>query len=182
MRQVAPVLSSVAVFGLLFAGGAGLGAESGVPGAHGIAMHGDLKYPAGFTNFDYVNPNAPKGGTVRLNAVGTFDSFNSFIVKGNSATGLGFLYDNLMHGSADEAFSQYGQLAESVEMPKDRSLVAFTLRKEARWHDGRPVVPGDVIFTVETLTTKGHPFYRNYYAAIDSVFQVGERGAASVGH
>jgi len=143
--------------------------------AHGIAMHGDLKYGPGFKHFDYVNVDAPKGGSVRLGASGTFDTFNSFIIKGNAAAGLGFLYDNLMYGSADEAFSQYGQLAESVQVPKDRSWVAYTLRKEARWHDGKPVTVEDVIWTFNTLREKGTPFYRFYYASVADVVKVGER-------
>jgi len=146
-----------------------------VPGAHGIAMHGDLKYGPGFSHFDYVNPAAPKGGTVRLNAVGTFDSFNSFIVKGNPAAGLGFIYENLMSGSSDEAFSQYGQLAEKVYAPKDRSWVAFTLNAKARWHDGKPVTVDDVIWTFNTLVEKGTPFYRFYYGSVSEVVQTGER-------
>lgn len=143
--------------------------------AHGVAMHGDLKYPAGFKHFDYVNPDAPKGGTVRLGAQGTFDTFNSFIVKGNPAAGLGFLYDNLMAGSADEAFTQYGLLAEKIFMPEDRSWVAFTLRKEARWHDGKPVTTDDVIWTFNTLMEKGSPFYRFYYGNVTEVIKTGER-------
>ncbi|MBT3306217.1 MAG: ABC transporter substrate-binding protein [Alphaproteobacteria bacterium] len=143
--------------------------------SHGVAMHGDLKYPAGFKNLEYVNPNAPKGGLVRLSATGTFDSFNSFIVKGNPAAGLGFLYDNLMYGSADEAFSQYGQLAESVEVPKDRSWVAFTLRPQARWHDGKPVTVEDVIFSFDLLIKKGSPFYRFYYGSVSEVIKTGPR-------
>ncbi len=143
--------------------------------AHGIAMHGDLKYGADFTHFEYTNPTAPKGGTVRLGTIGTFDTFNSFIIKGNAATGLGFLYDNLMHGAADEAFTQYGQLAESIEVPEDRSWVAFTLRKEARWHDGKPVTVEDVIWTFNTLVEKGTPFYRFYYGSVAEVVKTGER-------
>ena len=80
----------------------------GVKGKHGIAMHGDLKYAPAFTHFDYVNPDAPKGGVVRLHSIGTFDNFNTFIIKGNGAAGTGFTYNSLMSGSADEAFSQYG--------------------------------------------------------------------------
>ena len=171
MRRFAILVTALLL--ALFPGSAAL-ADMAVKG-HGIAMHGDLKYPAGFSNFEYVNPVAPKGGTVRLNAVGTFDSFNSFIVKGNPAAGLGFLYDNLMFGSADEAFSQYGQLAESVETPKDRSWVAFTLRANARWHDGRPVTVADVIWSFNALTTKGTPFYRFYYGNVAKVVQTGER-------
>jgi len=143
--------------------------------AHGLAMHGDLKYGPQSKHFDYVNPDAPKGGSVRLGASGTFDTFNSFIIKGNAATGLGLLYDNLMHGSADEAFTQYGQLAESVEVPKDRSWVAYTLRKEAKWHDGKPVTVEDVIWTFNTLMEKGTPFYRFYYGSVAEVIKTGER-------
>ena len=141
--------------------------------SHGIAMHGDLKYPAEFKHLEYVNPNAPKGGTVRLNAIGTYDSFNTFIVKGNPATGLGFIYDNLMYGTADEAFSQYEQLAKSIEIPKDRSWVAFTLREEARWHDGKPITVEDVIYSFELLVKKGTPFYRFYYGNVANVIKTG---------
>ena len=119
----------------------------GVKGQHGIAMHGDLKYADGFKHFEYANSTAPKGGKVRLHAIGTFDSFNGFIVKGNPAAGLGLIYNTLMSGSADEAFSQYGELAKEVYMPKNRSWVAFKLREDARWHDGRSITPEDVIWT-----------------------------------
>ena len=145
------------------------------PGRHGVSMHGDLKYPESFQHFDYVNPNAPKGGTVRLGSQGTFDTFNSFIIKGNPAAGLGFMYDTLMASSSDEAFSQYGLLAEKMHMPEDRSWVAFTLRKEARWHDGRPVSVEDVIWTFNTLVTKGTPFYRFYYGNVSEVIKTSER-------
>ncbi|NQV99529.1 MAG: ABC transporter substrate-binding protein [Rhodospirillales bacterium] len=164
----------VAVFAVFLISMTGARAAE-VAGAHGVAMHGTLKYPAGFTHFDYVNPDAPKGGMVRLGAQGTFDSFNSFIVKGNPAAGLGFIYDNLMASSADEAFTEYGLLAESVSMPEDRSWVAFTLRKEARWHDGKPVTVEDVIWTFNTLITKGSPFYRFYYGNVSEVVKTGER-------
>ena len=100
--------------------------------AHGLAMHGDLKYSPDFKNFEYVNPDAEKGGTIRLSAIGGFDSLNPFIVKGNAAGGAAFIYDTLMTSSADEAFSVYGQLAKTVRTPKDRSWVEFTLRDEAR--------------------------------------------------
>ncbi|PIW27734.1 MAG: hypothetical protein COW30_09540 [Rhodospirillales bacterium CG15_BIG_FIL_POST_REV_8_21_14_020_66_15] len=142
---------------------------------HGLAMHGDLKYRPDFKHFDYVNPDAPKGGTVRLGSIGSFDSFNPFIVKGSSATGAGFVYDTLMDDAADEPFSQYGRLAEKVTMPKDRSWVEFTLRKEARWHDGMPVTVEDVIFSFNTLVKEGAPFYRFYYGNVADVTQTGER-------
>jgi len=147
------------------------------PKQHGLAMHGDLKYPPGFTHFDYVNPEAPKGGRLRLAvAETTFDSFNPFLVKGNPAAGIGALYDTLMVGSADEPFSQYGLLAETVQTPPDRSWVLFTLRPEARWHDGKPITADDVLWTYQTLLDKGQPFYRFYYGSVDKVEKRGERG------
>ena len=143
--------------------------------SHGIAMHGDLKYGPDFKHFDYVNPQAPKGGTVRLQAIGTYDSFNPFIVKGSPAAGIGRIYETLMIGSADEPFSEYGLLAESITVPKDRSWVAFKLRPEARWHDGKPVTADDVIWTFETLITKAIPFYRGYYRDVQKVEKLDER-------
>jgi microcin C transport system substrate-binding protein len=143
--------------------------------AHGMAMHGDLKYGPGFEHFDYVNPNAPKGGTVTFSVIGTFDSFNPYIIKGNAAAGIATLYESLTTQSLDEPFSEYGLLAESIEMPEDRSWVAFTLRPEARWHDGKPVTVDDVIWSFETLRDKGAPFYRYYYKNVKSVEPAGER-------
>ena len=142
---------------------------------HGIAMHGDLKYGPDFKHFDYVNPAAVKGGEVRQPAIGTFDSFNAFIVKGNPPDGIGLVFDTLLTPSADEPFSEYGLLAEKVETPADRSWVAFTLRPEARWQDGEPVTVDDVIFTFETLRDKGNPFYRGYYKSVSNVEKTGER-------
>lgn len=147
------------------------------PRMHGIAMHGDLRYAPGFPHFEYVNPDAPKGGRLRLGvAETTFDSFNPFIVKGNPAQGVGALYDTLLISSADEPFSEYGLLAETVQTPADRSWVAFELRPEARWHDGKPVTPDDVVWTFQTLLEKGQPFYRFYYGSVDKVEKRGERG------
>src|SRR3546814_6566194 len=125
-------------------------------------MHGEPKYPPDFKHFDYVNPDAPKGGTARLAAEGGYDSFNQFIVTGRPAAGLGLLYDTLMVNAADEAFTEYGLLAETVAVPEDRSWVAFTLRDDARWHDGKPITVEDVIWTFETLREQGDPFYRFY--------------------
>ncbi len=150
-------------------------AQAEVPFSHGIAMHGDLKYGPDFKNFDYVNPDAPKGGIVRLHTIGSFDSFNASIIKGNPAAGVGLIYNSLMSGSADEAFSQYGELAEAVQVPKDRSWVAFRLRENARWHDGKPVTVDDVIWTFETMMKKGQPSFRFYYASVKEVVQSGPR-------
>ena len=151
-------------------------AEGGeVNNAHGIAMHGQPKYGPGFKHFDYVNPNAPKGGMVVYSDYGTFDNLHPFILKGESAAGLGDMFETLTKRSLDEAFTQYGLLAETIEWPADRSWIAFTLRPEARWHDGQPVTVEDVIWSLETIKTKGHPFYRAYYANLEKAEKVGER-------
>src|SRR5262249_22906369 len=121
------------------------------------------------------NPDAPKGGELKQATVGTFDSFNPFIVKGNSAAGVSQIYDTLMVSSADEPFSEYGLLAEKIETPADRSWVTFTLRPEARWHDGKPITADDVIWSFETLRTKGQPFYRAYYDGVAKVEKLGDR-------
>jgi microcin C transport system substrate-binding protein len=143
--------------------------------SHAIAMHGEPKYGPDFRHFDYVNPNAPKGGELRLAAEGTFDSFHPFIPRGTAAAGSTMMFESLLVSSADEPFTEYGLLAESIEVPKDRSWVIFTLRPEARWHDGRPITVDDVLFSLETLKKQGHPFYRFYYQAITKAEQVGER-------
>jgi len=142
---------------------------------HGMAMHGDLKYGPDFKHFEYVNPDAPKGGTIRLSAIGGFDSLNPFIVKGNAAGGAAFIYETLMTSSADEAFSVYGQLAKTIRTPKDRSWVEFTLRDEARWHDGKEITADDVIFSYETLVSEGAPFYRFYYGSVERAVKIGPK-------
>jgi microcin C transport system substrate-binding protein len=134
----------------------------------GIAMHGAPKYAADFKNLDYVNPDAPKGGTLRLGVAGTFDSLNPYIIKGVAAPGINMAYQTLMANSEDEAFSEYGLLAETIETPQDRSWVVFNLRQEARWNDGKPVTAEDVVWSFNTLMSKGHPFYRAYYANVKS--------------
>ena len=121
-------------------------AESKDATTNAIAMHGQPKYQTGFAHFDYVNPAAPKGGSIRYGAFGSFDSFNGFIIKGEAADGLGILYDTLMRASADEAFSRYGLLARAIEMPEDRSWITFYMRPEARWHDGKPITSADVVW------------------------------------
>ena len=136
-------------------------------GRHGMSMFGKLKYPSDFKHFEYVNPKAPKGGLVRMEARGTFDTLNSFTIKGISAAGLGLIYDTLMESSRDEAFSEYGLLVEHALVAKDLSSVTFKLREEARWHDGKPVTAHDVAFSLNTLKSKGAPFYRFYYANVD---------------
>jgi microcin C transport system substrate-binding protein len=143
---------------------------------HGLSLHGELKYGPGFEYFDYVNPLAPKGGEIRLGEEGTFDSLNPFILKGIAPAALRFyVYDSLLEGSDDEAFSSYGRLAESVEVASDYSWAIFTLRQEARWHDGVPITSADVLFTVDKFKTEAHPGLRGYYAAIERAEAVDER-------
>lgn len=144
-------------------------ALAAVENAHGIALHGEPKYKADFTHLDYANPAAPKGGELRLSAMGTFDSTNSYILKGDAAAGLSMVYETLMESTADEANSAYGLLAESISFPDDRSWVSFKLRKEAKFADGKPVTPDDVIWSFDTLKAKGHPFYRSYYNDVAKV-------------
>src|SRR5258708_17579399 len=116
---------------------------------HGLSLFGDLKYPPAFKQFDYVNASAPKRGTVREIAIGTFDKFNTAAadVKGNYAGGVGLIYDTLLTSSLDEVSTGYGLLAESVSYPDDYSSASYRLRAEAKWHDGTPVTPDDVIFS-----------------------------------
>jgi microcin C transport system substrate-binding protein len=140
---------------------------------HAIAMHGLPKYGPDFSHFDYVNPDAAKGGTMRLAVNGTFDSFNSFIPRGNP--GAGTSIETLLTSSADEPFTEYGLIAESLEVPDDRSWVIFTLRPEARWHDGKPITVEDVIWSLQTLKTKGQPFFRFYYGSVVGAKKVGPR-------
>jgi len=150
---------------------------AGAVRSHALSMYGDLKYGPGFRHFDYVNPDAPKGGLVKLSAVGTFDSLNPFILKGVPAAGIGGVFETLSVASSDEPFSQYNLLAESVELPPDRSWVAYVLRPEARFHDGTPITAADVVWSFETLRAKGHPFYRAYYARVAKVEADGPRRA-----
>ena len=142
--------------------------------SHGYAQFGTLKYPASFTHFDWVNPDAPKGGTIRVMAFGTFDTLNPYTFKGSSPSstpnfaqyGIGELNEPLMAGtgqydpSGDEPASSYGLIAKSVEYSEDRSWVVFNLRPEARFNDGKPVTAYDVAFSYRTLLKQGHPQYR----------------------
>ena len=137
--------------------------------AHAISMFDSEtpRYPSGFRHFDYVNPDAPKGGSLRLASQGSFDSFHPFIPKGNAvSTGA---VETLLVTSADEPFTGYGLIAESIEWPRDRSWVIFHLRPQARWHDGTPITAEDVAWSFETLVSQGNPQYRFYYSAVASV-------------
>lgn len=167
-------LPGIALIAALVAALAAPAAQAQRP-AHGMAMHGDMKYGPDAKHLDYVNPDAPKGGELRLPAIGTFDNFNPFIIKGSAAAGLGDLYVPLTVQSLDEPFTEYGQLAETIETPEDRSWVKFTLRPEARWSDGKPITADDVIFTLDILREKGLPFFRAYYGSVAKTEKLSER-------
>jgi microcin C transport system substrate-binding protein len=143
---------------------------------HGLSLFGDVKYPEGFKRFDYVNPDAPKGGTVRQIALGTFDNFNPVVagVKGSIAGAVGLIYESLTTPSLDEVSTEYGALAESIGYPDDYSFVVYRIRKEAKWHDGKPVTPDDVIFSLESFK-KHHPHYAAYYRHVVKAEKTGER-------
>ena len=178
-RAAAIRLTAVLLVGLVFlplGGGRRLeAADTGTTTSHGLSIFGALKYGPGFKHFDYVNPEAPKGGDVRLAAIGTFDSLNPFILKGVPAAGSGLVFETLTTSSLDEASAEYGLIAESIDVPADRSWVAFTLRPDARFHDKSPITAEDVVWTFETLKSKGNPFYRSYYAQIVKAEAVGPR-------
>lgn len=145
--------------------------------SHAIAMLGDPKYPADFAHFDYVNPDAPKGGELRLHALGSFDTLNPYIVRGKAAAGVhhgaGMYFETLAKRSRDEPFTLYGLLAESIETPPDRAWVEFTLRPEAKFSDGSPVTAADVIFSWETLKARGLPNARATWSRARSVIETG---------
>lgn len=143
--------------------------------SYGVSLFGDLKYPSDFKHFAYVNPNAPKGGEVKLAALGTYDNLNPFILKGVAADGIGLIFDTLMVGAADEAISGYGLIAESVETPPEGGWIIFNLRKIAQWHDGSPIIADDVIFSFNTIKTKGHPQYQAIYRDVKSAEKLGIR-------
>jgi len=165
------------VFSTLLASGLALGLLSGAAMAeprHGLSIFGDLKYPADFKHFDYVNPQAPRGGTVKLRDIGTFDNLNPFIIKGVKLRGMGanaqnLPYDTLMASSADEADAMYGLVAKTVEVGPDRQWVEFVLRPEARFHDGSPITSADLVFSFNTLKTEGTPGYRINLKDVETV-------------
>ncbi|MEO1491467.1 MAG: extracellular solute-binding protein [Pseudomonadota bacterium] len=139
-------------------------------------MYGAPALPPAFTHLPYVNPEAPKGGTVIFGETGGFDSLNPYILKGRAPWPMRVhVVESLMARSFDEPFTLYGLLAESVEVPEDRSWVAFTLREAARFSDGTPVTTEDVIWSFETLGTVGHPRYRNAWSGIAAIRATGPR-------
>jgi microcin C transport system substrate-binding protein len=141
----------------------------------GISTIGELKRPDGFSHFDYVNPDAPKGGELKLSETGTYDTFNLILSKGEAATGVGSLvFDTLLKSAEDEITASYGLLAEGVSYPDDFSSATFRLRAEAKWADGQPVTPEDVVYSFEKLK-EHNPLYANYYRHVISAEKTGER-------
>jgi microcin C transport system substrate-binding protein len=151
-------------------------ATEGLEWRHALSLFGDIKYPADFKYFDYVNPNAPKGAVARMISIGTFDNFNIAVagIKGSLAPAATLIYETLMTKSQDEVVTEYGLLAEGAAHPDDFSWVVYRLRKEARWHDGKPVTPEDVIFSINTLKQYS-PMYASYYRHVVKAEKSGER-------
>jgi len=143
-------------------------AEQKIIKAHGISTFGELKYPADFTHFDYVNPDAPKGGEFSTWAFGTFDSLSPYILKGSAASLSTVFFDNLMTGNLDEPDSLYGLVAHTIETPEDRSWVIFHMRPEAEFFDGTPLRAEDVVFSLEVLREKGVPSYRILFKDVET--------------
>ncbi len=143
--------------------------------SHALAMHGEPKFNAGFTHYPYANPNAPKGGTLTLSTTGSFDSVNPLIVKGKSAEGVrAFAIESLLSRSLDEPFTLYGLLAQSIEVPDDRSSITFHLNPKATFSDGHPVGVEDVVFSLKLLREKGRPNHRTYYSKVANIEQISD--------
>ena len=160
-----------ALFWAALAAAVALAPSAGAEPRHGLSIFGDLKYGPEFTHFDYADPGAPKGGQVRLADYGSFDNLNPFILKGIQLRGIGagtmgLPFESLMAAAQDEPDSLYGLVAEAVEVAPDRSWARFTIRPQARWHDGSPITAADVVFSFDTLKEQGRPFFRLSYRDI----------------
>ncbi|AYG59128.1 extracellular solute-binding protein [Rhizobium jaguaris] len=151
---------------------------------YGIAMHGDPALPADYAHFTYVNPSVKKGGHINYGVVGTFDNLNPFILKSMGTTARGMwdpaygnlVYESLMQRSSDEPFTLYGLLAQTVEWDDSRSFIQFNLNPKAKWSDGQPVTPEDVIFTFQLLRDKGRPNLSSPLKGVGKMEKVGEHG------
>ncbi len=152
-------------------------AEDEIPWRHALSLIDTPKYPADFKHFDYVNPDAPKGGLVRLSSTGSFDSLNPVLAtKGNPAPGIGFAFETLMTPSLDESSTEYGLLAEAVRFPADYSWVTYRLRDKARWQDGQPLTADDVIWSFEVQKKPEiNPNVAAYYSHVTKVEKTGDR-------
>lgn len=165
-RRVVVAALSLLVGASLLSGGA---LASDVTKSHGLSAFGDLRYSADFKQFDYVNPKAPKGGTLRLRGIDSFDNLNGFILKGVAPEGLTLLHATLMERATDEPDAVYGYVAHSVEYPADKSWISFHIRPEARFNDGSRMTAEDVVFTFNILIKKGHPQYRVIFTGVEKV-------------
>jgi microcin C transport system substrate-binding protein len=175
LALAAPALSALELAGPI-SSAAAQGAAPTDGWRHGISLFGDIKYQPDFKHFDYVNPSAPKGGAVRLTALGTFDNFNIVImaIKGNIASGVTLIYDSLMISALDEVSTMYGQIAESANYPDDFSWVVYRVRANAKWHDGKPVTADDVIYSFEVMK-KNDPQIAAYYRHVVKAEKIGDR-------
>jgi microcin C transport system substrate-binding protein len=154
--------------GLLLLGGL-LWAAPRVIVSHAITLRGEPKYKAGFTHFDYVNPNAPKGGTLVVHAIGTYDNFHRYATRGVAAAGSESFYDRLLTASEDEVEVYYGLIAEKVEYPDDHTWIIFHINPKARHQDGRPITAEDVVFSFNKFFNEGVPQFKTYYEGVDKV-------------
>ncbi len=168
-RLAAFAVSAALVLGASQAWSSGHGDAEGIIRAHGVSTFGELKYGPDFTHFDYVNPDAPKGGEYSTWAFGTFDSLTPYILKGNAASLSTVFYDTLLTGNLEEPDAMYGLLAHTVEYPPNREWAIFYMRPEARFRDGTPVTAHDVVFSYEVLRDKGRPIYKTTFADFQSV-------------
>ncbi len=182
MRRARPVARTLATVGyaivtcllVLAAPMRGQAQDDAPKRHHALSLIGTPKYGPDFKHFDYVNPDAPKGGAVRLWDQGSFDNLNPIPRKGEAAPGLGLIYDTLMESSLDEPSTEYGLIAEWVSYPEDRSSVTFGLREAARWHDGKPITPEDVIFSMD-IQKQGRENFAQYYKNVVRAEKTGER-------
>ncbi|MGU3496430.1 extracellular solute-binding protein [Xanthobacteraceae bacterium A53D] len=151
-----------------------LAQQAEAPFRFATALMGEPKYKEGFKHFDYVNPDAPKGGVVRLSQDGTFDSFNFVVPRGTVGAGISLIYDTLTIDSKDEVATGYGLISDGLRYPADYSSVTYRLNPNAKWHDGQPITPDDVIWSFEVLT-KNNPGQAFYYRHVTKAEKTGER-------
>ena len=144
------------------------------PWQHNLTLFGKAKYAKNFAHFDYVSPRAPKGGTAKMASPSSFDSLNGFIIKGVKAPGLKMVYDTLMVASLDEPQTYYPLIAQEFRLADDKSWMEFKINSQAKWNDGAPITPEDVIWTLETFKTKADPVYRITYKSLEKATKTGE--------
>jgi microcin C transport system substrate-binding protein len=162
-------MKRISILLMVLASAALLGAAPRVIVSHALSLHGTPKYPAGFDHFDYVNPNAPKGGALRQWVMGTYDNFNRYALRGLAAAGTDSLYDSLMTGSEDEIEVYYGLIAQKAEYPADSTWIIFHLNPRATAQDGSPLTADDVVFSFNKFFNEGVPQFKQYYSGVARV-------------